>query len=115
RPKEKRLDNAQESKLIKAKENEHSEHNGMSWSTCYEDDCWVHKDAKNRHGWYPQKPTKRRTCDQMRSWNNCYRQSCKKHLREKIAAGYYPRIDGGHNPLTKRDEATRKRREAVRT
>src|SRR5205807_1495677 len=76
---------------------------------------WVHQDAKDRHGWYPQKPVKRRTCDQMRSWNNCYRQSCKKHLWEKIAVGYYPNVNGGKNPLTKRDETTRKRREAVRT
>ena len=29
--------------------------------------------------------------------------------------GYYPNVNGGKNPLTKRDETTRKRREAVRT
>ena len=51
----------------------------------------------------------------MRSWNNCYRENCKPHRREKIAAGYYPRVDGGKNPLSRKDEATRKRREAVRT
>src|SRR5205807_7307835 len=76
---------------------------------------WVHRGEKVGKGWFPQEPKKRRTCDQMRSWDNCYRQSCRVHKREKIAASYYPRKDGGKDPLTKRDETTRKRREAVRT
>ena len=38
-PEESRMDDALESELIRAGENAH---NGLSWSTCYEDDCWVH-------------------------------------------------------------------------
>src|SRR5205807_3909634 len=86
-----------------------TEHNGMTWTACYDDHCWVHQGEKVCEGWFPQELRKRRTCDQVRSWNNYYRQSCKKHKREEIAAGDYPKINGGKDPLPKRDEVTRKR------
>ncbi|KAK5941538.1 hypothetical protein PMZ80_005486 [Knufia obscura] len=36
----------------------HPEHSYMSWTACYEDDCYVYKSDKDGSGWYPKKPRK---------------------------------------------------------
>ena len=34
-------------------------HPGLSWMACYEDQCPVHLDAKQRHDWFPKKLSKK--------------------------------------------------------
>ena len=34
-------------------------HRGLSWTACYDDQCPVHLDAKQRHEWFPKKLSKK--------------------------------------------------------
>ena len=34
-------------------------HPGLSWTACYDDPCPLHLDAKQRHDWFPKKPSKK--------------------------------------------------------
>lgn len=33
-----------------------SAHDSLTWTACYDDECWTHLSSKQRSGWYSQKP-----------------------------------------------------------
>jgi len=38
-----------------------NEHASMSWTACYDDDCYVHQSEKEGANWFPQRPRTRRS------------------------------------------------------
>jgi len=38
-------------------------HDQLSWTACYDDNCFVHMSSKDGAGWWPQKPKKRHSTD----------------------------------------------------
>lgn len=34
-------------------------HDTLSWTACYDDNCFVHMSSKDGAGWWPQKPRKK--------------------------------------------------------
>ena len=38
-----------------------TDHNSLSWTTCFDDTCSTHQSAKDGAGWYPQAPMGRKT------------------------------------------------------
>lgn len=46
------------------------EHTLLSWTGCYDDQCWIHKSEKDGSGWYPKKPkAKKRKSTQPKETN----------------------------------------------
>src|SRR6266480_501852 len=68
-----------------------SEHSTLSWTGCFDDDCYWHRSDKEGSGWYPKKPRQHKhlvSDDQNLmhphvGWRNCFDDYCITHLDKK--------------------------------
>src|SRR5947207_7117560 len=67
------------------------EHSTLSWTGCFDDDCYWHRSDKEGSGWYPKKPRQHKhQVDDDRNpmhshvgWRNCIDDYCITHLDKK--------------------------------
>src|SRR5438477_46413 len=67
------------------------DHSTLSWTGCYDDDCYWHRSDKEGSGWYPKKPRQHKhQVDDDRNpmhphvgWRNCIDDYCITHLDKK--------------------------------
>ena len=61
-------------------------HDAMSWTACYDDDCRTHKEEKENSGWYPRLRRRTSSTDKEGCWAdhtiNCETKDCPKHWKE---------------------------------